>query len=102
MDEHRSPRTRWAFLGFVAIAAFFLFTEHRAHVYQFLPFVLLLACPLMHLFMHHGHGHGHARHHAKPGGERPGDRTDARPIVDTRRVSFRDRVTCAKPPVHTK
>jgi hypothetical protein len=21
-----------------------------------LPFLLLLACPLMHLFMHHGHG----------------------------------------------
>jgi hypothetical protein len=26
-----------------------------------LPFLLLLACPLMHLFMHHGHG-GHGRH----------------------------------------
>ncbi|OYY06271.1 MAG: hypothetical protein B7Y67_19150 [Polynucleobacter sp. 35-46-11] len=21
-----------------------------------LPFLLLLACPLMHMFMHHGHG----------------------------------------------
>jgi hypothetical protein len=25
-----------------------------------LPWLLILACPLMHLFMHHGHGHGHS------------------------------------------
>jgi hypothetical protein len=24
-----------------------------------LPFLVVLACPLMHLFMHHGHGHHH-------------------------------------------
>ena len=40
---------------------YFLWTEHRAHVIQFLPFLLLAACPLMHLFMHHGHGHGHGQ-----------------------------------------
>jgi hypothetical protein len=27
-----------------------------------LPYLLLLACPLMHVFMHHGHQHGD-RHH---------------------------------------
>jgi len=27
-----------------------------------LPLLLLLACPLMHIFMHHGHG-GHGNHH---------------------------------------
>ncbi len=48
---------RWVFWGFVAVAAFFLITEHRAHVVEFLPFVLLAACPLMHLFHRHGdHG----------------------------------------------
>ena len=26
------------------------------HVLGVLPFLLLLACPLMHVFMHHGHG----------------------------------------------
>jgi hypothetical protein len=46
----------WVFLGFALIAAYFLFTEHRAHMIQFLPFLLVLACPLLHLF--HGHGHG--------------------------------------------
>ncbi|WP_439013825.1 DUF2933 domain-containing protein [Ralstonia holmesii] len=30
---------------------------------QFLPFLLLASCPLMHLFMHGGHGHGH--HHGR-------------------------------------
>ena len=43
--------------GFLAIAAFFLITEHTAHVLGVLPWLLLAACPLMHLFMHHGHGH---------------------------------------------
>lgn len=42
--------------GFLAIAAFFLITEHTAHVLGALPWLLLAACPLMHLFMHHDHG----------------------------------------------
>ena len=41
-----------------AIALYFLLTEHRAHFFFALPFLLLLACPLMHIFMHHDHG-GH-------------------------------------------
>jgi hypothetical protein len=50
-------------IGFLLIAAYFLFAEHRAHVIAFLPYLLLLACPLMHIFMHGGHGghHGHSR-----------------------------------------
>jgi hypothetical protein len=44
-------------LGFLAIALFFLFTEHRAHVMGALPWLLVLACPLMHLFHHRHHGH---------------------------------------------
>jgi hypothetical protein len=43
--------------GFLAIGGFFLLTEHAAHVFGALPYLLLAACPLMHLFMHHGHGH---------------------------------------------
>jgi len=50
--------SRFVFFGFLAVGAFFLITEHRAHVYGFLPFLLLAACPLMHLFHHRGHGHG--------------------------------------------
>lgn len=52
-------RSNWALLGFLAIAGFFLLTEHRAHVLGVLPFLLLLACPLLHLFHHGGYGrHG--------------------------------------------
>ena len=64
-DGHSRHADRWpnagryVFFGFVAIAAFFLFTEHRAHLFGILPFLLLAACPLMHLFHHGGHGsHG--------------------------------------------
>lgn len=48
-------------LGFLLIIGVLMFTEHRAHVLGVLPFLLLLACPLMHVFMHHGHGH-HGHH----------------------------------------
>ncbi|MBY0493379.1 MAG: DUF2933 domain-containing protein [Cyanobacteria bacterium] len=43
---------------FLAIAAFFLWEEHRAHILGALPYALLLLCPIIHLFMHRGHG-GH-------------------------------------------
>ena len=44
-------RNKLVLIGFLAIAAYFLWTEHRAHVVQFLPYALLLLCPLLHLFM---------------------------------------------------
>ena len=50
------------FIGFVALgalAAYLLLSEHRAHFLGALPLLVLLACPLMHVFMHGGHGHGH-------------------------------------------
>lgn len=68
-DATRGSR-RWltgrgsiALLGFLGIAGYFLWTEHQAHFIVALPWLLLLACPLMHLFMHHGHDgrHEHTR-----------------------------------------
>ena len=53
-------RSALALLVFAAIALFLLFSEHRAHFLGVLPYLLLLSCPLMHLFMHHGHGHRHS------------------------------------------
>ena len=54
-------------LVLAGIAAWFLWTEHRAHLFGALPWLVLLACPLMHVFMHHGHGaHGHHDHGGGP------------------------------------
>ena len=63
-------RTGLVLVAFLAIAAFFLLTEHTAHTFRVLPFALLLACPLLHLFMHSGHGrHGSGTGHDRHGGE---------------------------------
>ena len=92
--RHRPPnqdnplpfwRTRYALglLVFGAVAAYFLLSEHRAHFFGALPFLLLLACPFMHMFMHRGHaehgGHGSSRqdtHSPEPG---PAPKTGAQP-----------------------
>ena len=63
-EEHGRPwasKNRLVLIGFLAIAAYFLWSEHRAHVVQFLPYGLLLLCPLLHLF-HGGHGGDHREH----------------------------------------
>jgi len=54
-------RTGLIAIAFLAIGAFFLLSEHRAHTLGILPYLLLLACPLLHMFMHRGHG-GHGGH----------------------------------------
>ena len=46
---------RYALFAAVAFVGYYLVNQHRAHVLAVLPFVLLAACPLMHLFMHRGH-----------------------------------------------
>ena len=51
----------WTLTLALAALGVYLFTNHTGHVVAALPYLLLLACPLMHLFMHGGHG-GHAGH----------------------------------------
>ena len=65
-------------LVFGAVAAYFLLTEHRAHFFGALPVLLLLACPLMHVFMHRGHG-GHSGDHADHHDGQPGSNPTAAP-----------------------
>jgi hypothetical protein len=60
----RSP-TGLALIAFLAIAAFYFVTEHNVHFFGILPYALLLLCPLLHLFMHGGHG-SHAGHEERP------------------------------------
>jgi len=54
-------------VGFLIIASALLFTEHRAHVLGLLIWLPLLACPLMHVFMHGGHGHHHGEQNDQRG-----------------------------------
>ena len=35
----------------------YLLTRHSEHALRFLPFLIVLACPLMHVLMHRGHRH---------------------------------------------
>ena len=61
----RSP-AGWALLAAIAVGGFYLVTEHTAHLFGALPYLFLLACPLMHVFMHRGHGH-HGHQAGQPG-----------------------------------
>jgi len=47
-----------------AFGLIFLFTEHTSHVLIALPYLILLACPLLHIFMHKDHG-GNGHDHQK-------------------------------------
>jgi hypothetical protein len=74
----RSP-VGWVLIVVIAVGGFYLVTEHTARFFGALPYLILLACPLMHVFMHRGHGHkghGHGQH-GNPHFEK-GDR--ARPV----------------------
>jgi hypothetical protein len=77
-NESNTARRRlswWAGASLLsAIAVFFLWQEHRAHMLGALPWLLVLACPLMHVFMHRGHGHSTSE--GGYGGQRP-HQTDA-------------------------
>lgn len=66
METPVEPRPSWwrspagiAVIGFALVAAFYVLREHYAHLLGALPYLLLLMCPLLHLFMHRGHGGHH-------------------------------------------
>jgi hypothetical protein len=54
-------------LAVAALGAYLLWS-HMDHALSALPYVILLACPLLHLF---GHGHGGHAHHGDPASPRP-------------------------------
>lgn len=65
-QTHDRPTSPWrrpltlAGATAVVIAVFYLLREHWGHVLGWWPYLLLMLCPLMHLF--HGHG-GHSAGH---------------------------------------
>lgn len=68
MQTPATSRPRWftplvvAAWSAGALGAYFLLTRHFDHLLRAWPYLLLLACPLMHVFMHKHHRHGQSRH----------------------------------------
>ena len=67
----RNRALKSAALMVALIGVFFLLREHWGHVAGYWPYLLLMACPLMHLFHGHG-GHGHHRGHGTDADRSPG------------------------------
>lgn len=65
--HHRRPARFWqgprgiALLMLAVIAIFYLVREHLDHAMQALPYLILLLCPLLHLFGHKHGGHDDKR-----------------------------------------
>lgn len=62
----RDTKSHWSYTRGTLVAcvvlvtvSILLVTGHEAHLLGALPYLLLLACPLMHLFMHGGHHRQH-------------------------------------------
>lgn len=47
-------------IGLLAAAGVLFVLDHWVHVPQFLPYLLIALCPLLHLFHGHGKGGSHA------------------------------------------
>ncbi|HUJ38549.1 MAG TPA: DUF2933 domain-containing protein [Hyphomicrobium sp.] len=73
MDRRASFWTSRTFLIALALSAVgtvFLLSGHRAHLLGAIPYLFLLACPLMHFLGGHGsHHHHHDRTQRWPGDE---------------------------------
>ena len=58
--DRRQPRfslpIKLVMYATIAIIAYFLITEHWAHLAGYWPLSLLFVCIFMHMFMHGGHG----------------------------------------------
>lgn len=74
MNGNWSKWNQWLLWLGLAAAVVWLVVNHRAHLWEVAPFLIILACPLMHLFGHGGHG-GHGDHagRGEPRQDRPPD-----------------------------
>ena len=71
-NPHHMERSYWTsrtfliFLTFCAMATVLLWSEHRAHLLGVLPYLFLLACPLLHIFGGYGSHGAHGRDRRNP------------------------------------
>jgi len=52
-------------IGLALGGGYFLWGRYQGQLVSFLPYLILLLCPLMHIFMHRGHGNDHSSHDTK-------------------------------------
>lgn len=57
-------RTGFATACVVLILGFLIYEGHGTHLLGLTPYLLILACPLMHIFMHGGHHRQHRENSA--------------------------------------
>ena len=69
-----SRPVKTALLMVAVVGGFYLLREHWDHVAGNWVYLLLLACPLLHLFHGHGGHGGHGPHGSKP--DSPANRED--------------------------
>lgn len=99
--KRRFGRGRFVLIGFLAIGGYFLWAEHSAHIalaVPYLPYLLLLACPLLHIFMHSGHGHAghrHTRRRQPSSDAESGEHVAPEPAPRTRASGYRTRIPSA-------
>lgn len=73
MDQYSDTPSFWKTpFGIVATllavaTSVYLYMTHKDHVLALLPYAFLAACPLLHMFMHRGHGHGRHQQQADKG-----------------------------------
>ena len=76
MNKEKTGNIFWKnpLIWFCILAVgYWLYSYHLEHAMGILPYAILLLCPLMHIFMHGGHGHGghsdhsHDEHHEGKG-----------------------------------
>lgn len=50
-------RQTWIIVAVIGVIGLvFLLRNHSTHVFSVIPYLILLLCPLMHIFMHKNHG----------------------------------------------
>lgn len=81
-----STPTGWAALGLITAASYFLLVEHNQHLFDYLPFLILLLCPLMHVFMHGSHG----KHGQDEGTSHENDQSETFKEITDNNDSYRD------------
>jgi hypothetical protein len=80
MDQQHARPSFWKTPSGIAAtilavaASIYLWVAHKDHVLALLPFAFLAACPLMHMFMHRGHGQAGHSHGVSGDGDGSGRR----------------------------